>query len=84
MKFIKGMFAKSMIKSLAKSNNGRTTILGFMAAALLAQQIDWGLALSGDSQQLGTAAGAIIAALIGYLTNRPDKAEPIKAEDPIQ
>jgi len=84
MNFVKGLFAKSFLKSIAKSNDGRTTILGIMAAGLIAKDINWGLALSGDAEQIGTAAGALVAILIGYLTNRPDKPEPVKSEDPVR
>jgi len=72
MKFIRGAFAHATVKRLAKTNNGRTTVLGVVAAGLLAEKIDWGLLMAGDANQIGQAVGAMVVGLLGYLTNRPD------------
>lgn len=72
MTFFKVRFIRSFLRRLAESNDTRTTVLGLTAAALLASNIDWGLLLKGDPDQVGTLAGVVVAVLFGYLTNKPD------------
>lgn len=71
--FVKADFAKALVGVLAKNNDRKTTILGLVAAALLASQINWKLLVQGDGTAIGTAVGVVVAALIGYYTNKPDK-----------
>lgn len=71
--FVKADFAKALAGTLAKNNDRKTTLLGIAAAALIGSQIDWSKLVNGDATALGQAAGAIVAALIGYYTNKPDK-----------
>jgi hypothetical protein len=68
--FVKADFAKALVGKI--SNDNKTTILGVVAAALLATKLDWGLLLKGDSAQVGTAVGVVITALLGYYTNKKD------------
>jgi hypothetical protein len=65
-------FLKALLARLATSNDTKATILGIVAGGLLAANLDWGKLIAFDSAQLGQAAGAVIAVLIGYYTNRPD------------
>lgn len=69
--FIKADFAKALLGKI--SNDNKTTILGIIAAALISTKLDWGLLFKGDSAQLGTAAGAVVTALVCFYMNRPDK-----------
>jgi hypothetical protein len=55
------------------TNNTKATVLGLIAAALIGTKIDWSLLLHGDPGQIGTAFGVVVAAVIGYYTNRPEK-----------
>lgn len=73
MNWIKARIVRSFLSSLAKSNDTRTTILGIVAASLIAAQLDWGKLLQGDPDQIGMAAGAAVAALFGYWTNKHDQ-----------
>jgi hypothetical protein len=73
--FIKVRFTKSMLGQLAHNNDTKTTMLGLAAGALLASQLDFGKLLQKDPDELGKAAGVVIAVLIGYWTNKPDKAQ---------
>jgi len=73
MTWVKVRIIRSFLGGLANSNDTRTTVLGIVAAALLAAQLDWGKLLHGDPDQIGLAAGAVVAALFGYLTNKPSK-----------
>jgi hypothetical protein len=70
--FVKVDFAKALLGRLTASNDTKTTVLGIAAAGLLAANLDWGRLFHGDSVQLGQAAGALVAAAIGYYTNKPD------------
>jgi hypothetical protein len=72
---VKARIIKAFIGSIARSNDTRTTIMGIIAAALIAAQLDWTALLRGDPDQIGLAAGAIVAALWGYWTNKPDAKE---------
>jgi hypothetical protein len=65
---------RSILKSIA-SNDKKTTVLGIVAGALLAAQIDFGALINGDSTAIGQAAGVVVATLIGYYTNKPDRAK---------
>jgi hypothetical protein len=69
---VKARIIKAFVGSIAKSNDTRTTIMGIVAAALIAAQLDWTALLKGDPDQIGMAAGAVVAALWGYWTNKPD------------
>jgi hypothetical protein len=71
--FIKADFAKALLSRVANDNDTKTTILGLAAGALLAANLNWGLLFKGDSGELGKAAGAVIAVLIGYYTNKPNR-----------
>ena len=51
-------------------NNKRTSILGMIAAALIASQADIPAAISGDPNQITTVALGAVAGLFGWLTNR--------------
>jgi len=70
MRFIKALFVKSLVKQLARDNDRKTTVLGIVAAALLAAQLDWSRLVAGDAGEIGRAAGVAVAALFGYLTNK--------------
>jgi hypothetical protein len=71
--FAKAAFAKSFVGSLAKDNDKKTTLLGIAAGALVASQLDWGKLIQADGAECGKAAGAVVAVLIGYYTNKPSK-----------
>lgn len=71
--FVKADFAKALLGRLAKDNDTKTTLLGIAAAALIAAQLDWGKLVAGDSAELGKAAGAVVAGLLGFYTNKKDK-----------
>jgi len=71
--FIKSDFAKAALSKLAHDNDTKTTVLGIAAAGLLTANLDWSKLFHGDSAELGKAAGAIVAILIGYYTNKPNK-----------
>lgn len=68
---IKGSILGSAIKKVADSEP-RTTLLGFAAAAVLADKIDYGKLFEGDPQQIGTFVGAIVVAVFGYFTNHKE------------
>ena len=72
--FIKTDFAKSFLDKLKSDNDTKTTVLGIAAGALLTANLDWPKLFRGDSTELGKAAGAVVAVLIGYYTNKPNKA----------
>lgn len=74
--FVKAGFAESFVRSIAKSNDAKTTVLGLVAAALLAAGLDWGKLINGDSTEIGKVAGAAVVALLGYYTNKPNAAKP--------
>jgi len=67
---LKGDFVKDLLKTV--SNDNKATVLGVCAGALVATKLDWPLLLKGDSAQIGTAVGAVVCALIGFYSNRPD------------
>jgi hypothetical protein len=71
--FIKADFTKALLSRVAASNDTKVTILGIAAGGLLAANLDWGKLFHGDSAELGKAVGAVVAVLIGYYTNKPDK-----------
>jgi len=73
MMWVNVRIIRSFLRGLATSNDTRTTVLGIVAAALLAAQLDWSKLLHGDPDQIGLAAGALVAALFGYWTNKPTK-----------
>lgn len=60
---------KSALSNLAGKDGGRTTVIGFVAAALLAQHLNFALLLHGDAAQGQIAINAAICALFGYYTN---------------
>lgn len=68
--FVKVDFIKALLGKV--SNDNKTTILGVLAGALLVAQVNWTLLLKGDSTQIGYAAGALVTALLGYYTNKPE------------
>ena len=72
--FVKAAFAKGLLGKVASDNDTKTTVLGLAAGALLAGQIDFGKLMAGDSGEIGKAAGCVVAAAIGYYTNKPNKA----------
>jgi hypothetical protein len=76
---MKARIIRAFVSSIAKSNDTRTTIMGIVAAALIAVQLDWAALLRGDPDQIGMAAGAVVAALWGYWTNKPDRRENKKS-----
>ena len=61
-----------MLGQLAHNNDTKTTMLGLAAGALLTSQLDFGKLLQKDPDELGKAAGVVIAVLIGYWTNKPN------------
>lgn len=69
---IKTSIAKGVLGKLADDHDTKTTALGIAAAALLAGNIDYGKLFAGDGQEIGKAIGAVIAAGIGYYTNKPN------------
>lgn len=60
---------KSLLENLAGKDRGRTTLIGFIAAALMVHNLDFAKVLHGDPAQVQTAIDAAIAALFGYYTN---------------
>lgn len=71
--FVKADFTKALLGKVARDNDTKTTLLGFVAAGLLAANLDWGKLIQGDSTQIGQAVGAAVAVAIGYYTNKPTK-----------
>jgi len=72
--FVKSAFAKSLVSKIASDNDTKTTVLGVAASALLASSIDFSKLINGDSNEIGKAVGAIVVALLGYYTNKKNKA----------
>ena len=74
--FVKADFLKSIVGTVAKSNDHKTTLLGALAASIMmGTQVDWGKLVNGDSSEIGKVVGAVIVGLIGYLTNKKDKSD---------
>lgn len=71
--FIKVPFIKSCLGRIASSNDTKTTVLGVVAAAVLASEIDYGKLLNGDGGEIGKVVGVVVVALIGYYTNKHPK-----------
>lgn len=71
--FFKAHLIKGVLRGLAKSSDTQTTVLGLVAAGLLASGIDWNKLVQGDPDQIGLLVGTVVAILFGYLTNKPDK-----------
>lgn len=69
---IKANIVKTFVQNVAKSNDHKTTLLGAVAAGVLATQIDFSKLMLGDKTELSKAVGAVVLALLGYYTNKPD------------
>jgi hypothetical protein len=65
-KFLTGQVIQKVLRGVR--DEYKTTIVGFLAAALLAQDITWRLVLVGDTQELGELVGCIFVALLGWFT----------------
>lgn len=72
--FFKTEVIKVALKKVAGDNDTKTTVLGVAASAVLAGQIDWGKLFQKDPQQIGLLVGALVTAVYGYYTNKPNKA----------
>ena len=57
------------------SNDGKTSILGVVLAAIIGTQIDWTKVFHLDPATWGQLAAAVVVAVMGWLTNKPDKAK---------
>ncbi len=75
---LQGDFLKAALNKVATSNDTKTTVIGYAAAAAIAAGIDWGKLFQKDPNELGKLAGAIVAALFGYYTNKHDQPAPPK------
>lgn len=71
--FLKVDFTKAMLSRIANDNDAKTTVIGIIAAGILAAGVDWGKLFAGDSNEVGKVAGAVIAILFSYYTNKPSK-----------
>jgi hypothetical protein len=71
--FIKSAFVKSYLGKLSNSNDTKATLIGVIAAGLLASGLDWGKIFEKDPQEIGKLVGSITIALLGYWTNKKDK-----------
>lgn len=80
--FIKGDIIKAALRNVAGNNDTKATILGFVASAVLAAQIDYGKLLQKDPNEIGKAVGVLVAAVFGYYTNKKDKAPVINVPNP--
>jgi hypothetical protein len=77
--FIKTDFMKSFLGHLLHSNDTKTTVLGLVIAAVLADKtLDWGKLLNCDSNELGKVVGILAVVLIGYYTNKPNSKPVLK------
>jgi formate/nitrite transporter FocA (FNT family) len=69
---IKGMMLKSFINKLA-SNDNKVTILSMVASTIIAAKVDYGKLVNLDPNEVGNMVGAIVIAVLGYYTNKPNK-----------
>jgi hypothetical protein len=60
----------------AMNNDGKTSILGVILAAIIALNVEYGKVFQLDPAECGKLAGAIITAILGYLVNKPDAPKP--------
>ncbi len=67
---VKGLIVKSVLGKIAGNPDSATTLLGLLAGAVVASKVDFGKLVSGDGNEIGTAIGAVVVALIGWYTNR--------------
>jgi hypothetical protein len=72
---IKASIFERFLKNLAKSEP-RTTIAGFVLAAVVASNVDYSALLHKDPQQIANLASAVVVAVIGYYTNHADLVKP--------
>lgn len=86
---IKGAFAKSFMKRMLDGDNG-STLLGAIAAALLASNTDFGHLMHGlksneDAEMWAKVVAVIVLAAWGYYTGKnKQKSIDKKGGDPIQ
>lgn len=71
-----------LLTKLATSPDHQATLLGVVAAALLAGQVNYPHLLMADLKELGKAAGVIVIAAFGYIANKGHKAYPPPAPTP--
>lgn len=64
---------KSALRKFASDNDAKTTLLGVLASGILAADIDFGKLFTGDVTEITKAVSAVVALLLGFYTNRPDK-----------
>jgi len=64
---------KTALKKFSTDNSTKTTVLGVLAAGLLAADIDFGKLLTGDVAEITKVVSAVVALLFGFYTNRPNK-----------
>jgi hypothetical protein len=70
-KFIEAAFIKAFLSKIAKDPDTQTSVLGFIAAALLAcKEVDWSKVLNGDPGAIGTLVACVVVALLGWRTNK--------------
>ncbi len=73
-KFIQSAFIKAFLGKIAKDPDTQATVLGFVAAAILAaKDLEWNKVLAGDSGAIGTLVACIVVALLGWRTNKTKK-----------
>jgi hypothetical protein len=75
MNFFKKLIAAKFIEStLGKlSHDSKTTILGVLAGALLAGNVDFGKLITGDVGEISKAVASLVVAAFGYYTNKKEK-----------
>jgi len=84
---LKKLIASKVVSSVLSgfsTSDKKTTILGVIAAALLASKIDISKLIELDPNELANAAGVLVLALHGFYTNKgvsPDVRSFLKGEE---
>jgi hypothetical protein len=74
--FVTRAFINGALAELIKNPDTATTAIGAAAAVLIGAHVDWSaLIFAHQLSQAGIAIGAILAAALGYYTNKPHKGQ---------
>lgn len=73
---VESWFVNRKLKGAYKSmnNDGKTSILGVVLAAIIALNVDFSKVFHLDPAECGKVAGAVLTAVLGFYTNKPDRA----------
>ena len=55
------------------NNDGKTSILGVVLAAIIALNVNYTAVFHLDPAECGKLAGAVLTAILGYYVNKPNK-----------